>query len=223
MVYQEADDSTPTSIDEAFCDTCILLNFAQQEWERDRTTTLLEQAIRFVISEAVKEEFDSVTERRLDAYENLLAFLVDGEDAVDQFDPDVWGNDERHIYGIIGELETLDPEQTATEFRTYLRKFRARQEYIMTDVVDEVIFTSPPLFFANDLQDVIPNSADCKVIAEAADWTQESGSGVVVTMDGEDILDKTEAINREIAEEYENSRPLIIMSPEAALERVKGS
>lgn len=224
MSQQEAEEpsSSSSSLDEAFCDTCVLLNFAQREWEGDRTTTLLKEThVRFVIGEAVEEEFETVTSRRTDAYKDLLAFLPDGETALEDFDPDVWGNDERHLYELIGRLEDLNQEEAATRFRQYLRKFRARTDYIMKEIVDEIVFTVPPLFFANTLHEVVPNSDDCKVLAEAADWTHTGGSGILVTMDGEDMLEKLPAINEKIDDEYDDDTKLVILTPEGALQRAK--
>lgn len=216
-------DGTPSqsALEQVFCDTCILLNFAQQEWERDRTTALLEETnLYIVIGEAVEEEFETVTDRRLDAYLEFLAFLTETDTAIDSYDPESFGNDEHHLYQIVGQLEDLDPPAAAAKFRKYLRKFRARTDYLMESVVDEVVFTAPPLFFADTLHDVIENGDDCQVVAQAADWAHTNDGGALVTLDGEDILDKQGAINEKIDAEYEDGTTLLIFAPEEVLERL---
>ena len=223
MSQHEAEESSSTSLAEACCDTCILLNFVQQEWERDRTSDLLEGTdVRFVISEAVEEEFENKTDIRADAYNDLLTAVLSDEDELSDFTPDVWGNDEQHLYELIGHLETLDPEVAATKFRQYQRKFRSRTEYVLAELIHEVVFTAPPLFFASTLHDVVSNENDCQVLAQVADWAHNGGSGVFVTMDRKDILEKESSINECIDDEYDDGTMLVILAPEAALKRAQG-
>jgi hypothetical protein len=221
MTQQEAEEPSSSLLTAVFCDTCVLINFAQREWEGDRTTILLEEAdVRTVIGEAVEAEFEDVTSRRTDAYDDLLTALLDADVELSEYNPDVWGNDEQHIYELIGQLERLEPEEAASTFRLYRRKFSSRAENLISDVIDEVVFTAPPLFFADTLNDVIPNDDDCEVLAQAIDWANNSESNVLVTMDGEDILQKEAAINEIVADEYEDPIPLVILIPEDALERL---
>lgn len=220
MLLGAGDATPPSPIEKIFCDTCILLNFAQQEWEHDRTTSLLEETdLRIVIGEAVADEFEKVTERRLDAYRDFLGFLSEEDEAIGSYNPHTAGNDERHLYRIVGQLEDLDPPEAAARFRLYLRKFRARQEFLMESIVDEVVFTAPPLFFADTLADVIANSDDCLVVAQAADWAHTNDGRILVTLDDEDILSKEEAINEKIDAEYDDGPTLLILAPEEVLER----
>jgi predicted nucleic acid-binding protein len=57
----------PTDEESVFCDTGILINYMNLEWERDLTSKLLEDhSGDVVISESVVEEFSSIIDRRAD-------------------------------------------------------------------------------------------------------------------------------------------------------------
>jgi predicted nucleic acid-binding protein len=75
--------------DSVFCDTGILINYMNLEWERDHTSELVEgHSGDLVISESVEEEFANIVERRADIYLDFLEVVLEKEGAVEEFSPE---------------------------------------------------------------------------------------------------------------------------------------
>lgn len=216
MSQGRAEDTT-SAITAVFCDTGIFINYVNQEWERDHTTELLEEhSCDIVVSETVKEEFESVTDRREDVYMDLLGFILEEEGDIEEFSPSttLQGNDHSHIQGIQFDLASEDRREVARRLRRFGKKFSKRAEKVTDSLIDEVFYAAPPFMLSFDLQEVIDNENDSVIVAEAADWTNEGGSGYFVTLDKEDLLELSDAINEVICEEFTPDAVLHIVAPD---------
>lgn len=207
---------------QAFCDTCVLLNYLNQEWERDKTTAFFEaERLEQVISETVESEFENVVDRRLDLYEDFVEFINRGGE-VAEYTPDRgYLNDQRHVREIQEAVLTADDTETtpqaAKRLRRFSRRFEQKADAIVAQEIAEVVFTSPPLSLTFSLRDIIDNENDCDVVADGADWAAQGGSGLFITLDGEDILELADKINDVICEEFDEEGTLHITPPDADL------
>lgn len=217
--------SDPALPGEVFADTCILLNFVQSEWEGDFTSDLINHGcIDIVISKSVYEEFESVCERRADIYPDFLDYLLEEDGDIEDYDPAsrrVYfdSNDVSHIRSIQYELADAD-ERREVQYR--LRRFisaaKARIDHLKEKYEDEVIDPVVPLELRFALDREIDNSADVRVITDAAAWTANGGSSILVTQDSQDIIDNADDINEVIREEQSEDWTLIVTVPQDVLD-----
>jgi hypothetical protein len=205
---------------EVFADTCILLNFVQSEWEGDRTSELINHdAIEAVISQTVYDEFESVCERRQDIYPDFLDFLLEEDGEIEEYDPGsrrVYfdSNDVGHIRTIQYELaDEEDRREVQYRLRRFIKAAESRIEYLKSKFKGQIIDPIAPLELRFALDDEIENSADVRVITDAAAWTANGGSSVLVTQDCEDIVDSVEDINAVIRAEQDDEWTLVITVP----------
>lgn len=205
----EAGDDDPgtgvLSPDNVFVDTSVLLNYAQQIIERDHTSSLIDSDdVEVVVGVTVAEELEDVQERREHIYEDFLAYLIDKEGEIGEYDPAsrrpyFQANDERHVRNIQMELAQLDDRRMVQrDLRRALRSIERRLRYLVNELVPDRLFNQQPgltVLFA--LQDIIPNDKDRSVIGDAALWSaeSESSSGVFATMDRDDLLNHVDEIN----------------------------
>lgn len=218
MTSQGAAGSSSNSDDEVsvFCDTGILINYVNTEWERDHTSDLLENyGGELVISETVEDEFIAVTDRRESLYTDFLEYVLHQEGAVEEYSPRirVESNDYSHIQGIQQQLANEDKREVARRLRRFDRMYSEKIDFILSDFIDEVVFTAPPLPLTFALSDVISNSDDATIVSEAADWANEGGSGHFSSLDKNDILDLAREINEAIANEFSPMARLTILHP----------
>lgn len=214
--------------DEVFADTCILLNFVQSEWEGDVTSELINHNhVTIVVSQSVYEEFEKVCARRQDIYPDFLDFLLEEEGDIEDYDPTsrrVYfdSNDVSHIRSIQYELADVeDKREVQYRLRRFIRAAKSRIQHLKTKYGDEVIDPMVPLELRFALDGEIENSADVRVITDAAAWTANGGSSILVTRDTQDILDRVDKINEIIRNEQNDEWTLIISVPQAVLDRGK--
>ena len=199
-----------------FCDTNILQNYLNLEWERDQTSELLENfAGEIVTSDSVEEEFWNVVDRRSDIYPEFLTYLSDDENPVGEYsiggrNP---GNDYGHIRRIQEELMEMDRSEAAARLRRFSRRYEAKAEYIIDELIAEIIYTAPPFELSMEIDDTIDNSDDSKIVSEAADWTKEGGDGNLAALDRKDILNFEDEINKIIKEKLGPEGCLNISEP----------
>jgi hypothetical protein len=215
-------DGSPEAV---FLDTCVLLNYLNRHWEGDRVSTLLEDdCLRHVISETVAKEFDTVCDRRAEIYPDLLAFLVETEDDIQSYDPDdrdlhVGGNDAGHVRELQYELAQHEGRrQVQVALRRLLRRVELVAEVIIEEFVDAVVEPNPDIDLQFSLGEVIPNSADVKVVCDAAHWQANGeleGEGPLVSLDTADIVDRAASINETLTAEKGPDWELEITTPEA--------
>lgn len=207
----------PQAVDEVFCDTCVLLNYVQSEWEYDRSSVLLEdEDWVIVIGENVEEEFTDVTDRRTRIYPDFLDFLLEQDGEIGEYSPsidDVQANDFDHINEIQMKLASMDREAALRRVRRYTSRVERKVQKILEEYVDEVVPTMTPLGLGFALAKVVPNEADCNVLEDATGWARDGGSGVVATLDSSDLIDLIEEINDVLIRELDDDIQLIIISP----------
>jgi len=218
-----AETQPPESV---FADTCILLNFVQREWEGDRSSTLLESdLIKVIISQSVYEEFENVCERREDIYPDFLDFLLEEEGEIEDYDPASRriyfdSNDIGHIRSIQYELADMDDRREVQyRLRRFIKAAASRIEYLESKFDDEkIVDPFVPLDLRFELDKLIEHSADVRVITDAAAWTANGGSSVLVTLDSEDIRDQPEQINETLRTEQSDEWTLSITVPKRVLD-----
>ena len=206
----------PTDEESVFCDTGILINYMNLEWERDHTNKLLEDhSGDVVISESVEEEFSSIIDRRADIYLDFLEFVLANEDAVEEFSPrgKRTANDHSHIVEIQQQLSTVDHKEVARRLRRFSRRYEKQAEHLLNELIAEVIWTAPPMMLTFALEDVMDNANDATIVSEAADWSNEGGDGNFAALDKQDILNLADEINGVIEKELDPAGRLNIGHP----------
>lgn len=215
------DDALPT---EVFVDTCILLNFVQREWEHDHATALVTStSVTLVVSETVLEELANVAERRRDIYEDFLDYLLETEDGIEEYDPAerrtyFGGNDARHVRNLQEQLTTLeDRREVLRRLRRFVRAAGRRLEHVRSTLEGDAIDPVPPLGLRFAIDELLDHDADTRVVTDAAAWTANGGSGVLVTLDNDDLFHHADRINEVLSSEQGPEWVLRITRPDDVL------
>lgn len=201
---------------EAFCDTNILINFLNQEWEGLQGAQLVEaDAILIVISEQVQTEIEQLVGRRYDLYQDVVQFLLERDDRIEEFSTSEYlqKNDYRHLQQLQMELASEDPAEVLMWLREFSSQYKQRADGLLNEHVHDVVVTAAPFLFEMDLDDVIPNSSDTAIVAGAADWSSQGGSGILITNDAADIVDLRDEINTVIEDHLDADSTLLIWRP----------
>jgi hypothetical protein len=211
------DEPTEAAAAQAFVDTCILLHFVQQEWERSRTVELVGNSdVDLVASEKVSQEFSAAVDRRLDLYRDMIDYLAADDGAIEEFESDdASGNDLSHLRTIQQELTTEDdPQQVLTRLRTYLRAVNRRVDHIDGLLEESVVEPLPPFELKLAIDRVLNHTDDTQVVSDAAAWTAHGGSGLFVTLDKDDLFDNADRIVETILETQGPEWVVDIVSPD---------
>jgi len=179
-----------------FADTCVLLNFVQHEWEHDRSTALVESDdVGVVVSRNVLEELSAVSERRRDIYADLVDFLVENGANVESYEPEerrvyLGPNDATHVRRLQEQLAAIDDRrEVLRRLRRFVRAASRRVAYLETTLADDAVDPVPPLDLRFAVDRLLDHDADTNVVTDAAAWTAEGGSGILVTLDGADLFE----------------------------------
>lgn len=206
---------------EVFADTCVLLNFVQQEWEPVRSVSLIEtDRVDIVVSNTVMEELSAVADRREEIYEDLVDFLRSEDGEIAAYDPAerriyIGANDAGHVRDIQLRLATLEDErEILRRLRMFLRAVQSRLEHLESILEDNTIEPLAPFELELAVDRLIDHSADTKVITDAAAWSADGGSGQLVTLDGEDLLDQQEEIIDVLVEQQGPEWAITICPPD---------
>lgn len=212
----------PTDREAVFLDTCVLLNYLYQEWEGNRAVELLETTeLAHVVSDSVTEELETVLDRRRPVYDDFVTFLVEADGEPAEFEPDdrdVWiaGNDQSHVRNIQYALSCTDtPREAQTRLRRVLRLIELRVSRLREELLDDVVEQNPELGLQFRVADVIPNSADVKIVCDAAYWCANGRrQGPLVSLDDDDIVRHRDDINETLRAERDERWCLDIVVPE---------
>lgn len=217
-----------TVLEEIFADTCVLLNFVQREWERDRSMNLIEsEEIDVIVSQTVIDELRDVSDRRRDIYEDLIDFLLEDEENIEEYDPAdrrvyIGENDASHVRNLKMELSALNNRrEVLRQVRRFVREAGRRVEYLESVLRDTTIDPLPPFDLKLAIDRILDQSADTKIVAEAAAWTAEGGSGVLVTLDSDDIFEHEEKIVELLATEQGTGWILEFMLPDKVISKTR--
>jgi predicted nucleic acid-binding protein len=201
---------------ETFCDTNILTNYFNQEWEASRGVELVEaDQILIVVSEQVQTELNELVDRRRDLYRDLVEYLLEQDGRIEEYSPSDYipKNDYRHLQELQMELANEDRAEVLMRVREFIARYKQRADTLFSAHVHKVVLTASPFLFEMDLDDVIPNSSDAAIVAGAADWTSQGGSGVLITNDTSDIVDFRDEINKVIENHLGPESTLLIWRP----------
>jgi predicted nucleic acid-binding protein len=208
--------------EEVFADTCVLLNFIQQEWETTRSKSLVEsELVEIIVSESVMSELDNVSNRRTDIYKDLIDFLMEEEGDIENYGLDdrhvyIGENDAKHIRDIQMTLASLDDSrEVLRRFRRYLKALDRRLKFLEQQLEDNVVFPSGSLELEFAVHGLIGNDNDATIVTDAAGWTADGGSGILVTLDSGDLLDYKDEISDLLEEEVGSEWILDIRTPES--------
>lgn len=210
-------DDPPAAV---FADTCVLLNFVQREWERDHSIDLIEsETVKIVVSQTVLGELATVSDRRRDIYKDMVDFLLETEEDVEEYDPIerrvyLDANDATHVRRIQEVLAGLDDRSVVLRrLRRFVRAAGRRIEYLESSLTDHAIDPVPPLELRFAIDRILNHSADAKVVTDAATWTTNGGSGVLVTLDNDDLFEHREELAKYLADERGPEWEIQIRSP----------
>lgn len=216
--------SQKESREEIFADTCILLNFVQREWERNHSQELIESdKIEVVVSLNVLKELEEVTKRRRDIYEDFLDLLQETEEGVEEYNPAdrrvyIGGNDRGHIREMQMQLSNLDNRaEVLRRLRRFIRAVARRIEYLQTVLEENTVDPLAPYSLELALSSLLDHGADARIVTDAAGWTTDGGSGVMMTLDSDDLLDHEAEIVDLIHEEQGPDWIIEIRSPEEVI------
>lgn len=191
-------DDIPDSV---FADTGVLLNYIQREWERDRSTALIDsKLVEVVVSERVVSELESVTDRRHDIYDDLLDYLMSTESGIEEYDPSerrvyVGKHDGNHIRNVQMKLASLDESrEVLRRLRRFLRAVDRRLEHLEGMLAGSTVDPLAPLEVELAINTLIEHGPDSSIVTDAAAWTANGGSGIFVTLDRDDLIDRESEI-----------------------------
>jgi len=216
----EGGNSNPSTV---FVDTSVLLNYVQQDVERDRASAIVDgDEIGIVVGATVAEELEAVRDRRADIYEDFVDFLLEENGEVGGYTPAsrrpyFQANDEQHVRNIQMRLSKLDDRAAVQrELRRVTRTAKRRLEYLIEEVLPDVTFDKQPgltVMFA--LGEIVGNDNDRRVVGDAALWSAEGedSSGVFVTMDKADLVDAAEEINAALRDTKDERWELKVVFP----------
>lgn len=209
------------TLEVVFADTCVLVNFVQREWEPDHSAHLIEsETVDVVVSRNVVDELEDVADRRHDIYQDMIDFLLEEEGRIEDYDPGdrriyLGDNDAGHVRNLQMELSSLDDRrEVLRRLRRFVRAAGRRVEYLESSLMDTTVDPLPPFELKLAIDRVLNQSADAKVVADAAAWTADGGSGVLVTLDDDDLFDHENAIVELLVDEQGPEWAIEIISPD---------
>lgn len=206
---------------EVFADTCVLLNFVQREWEHNRSTALVESdTIEIIVSQNVLDELSAVAGRRRDIYVDMIDFLNETEADIEEYDPEerrvyIGDNDATHVRRLQEQLATLgDKREVLRRLRRFTRAANSRVEYLESRFSDAAIDPVPPLDLRFAVDRLLDHNADTKVVTDAAAWAADGGSGILVTLDDDDLFQNQEQLADLLVEKQGPSWAIDIVLPD---------
>lgn len=214
--------------DAVFADTGVLLNYLQREFEHERSTALIDSdVVDVIVSERVVDEFDGVTDRRHDIYEDLLDYLMTTESGIEEYDPSerrvYFGkHDGTHIRNIQMELASLDENrEVLRRLRRFLQAVERRLAQLQEDLAENIIDPLAPLDVELAINTLIGHGADASIVTDAAAWTANGGSGVFVTLDCDEFHDRESEIAAVLEEKQGPSWVISIRFPDEVIEAIE--
>lgn len=211
--------------EDLFLDTSILLNYVQSDLEESTNTEeLLEHDSVFVICSVVRGEFEERCKTRRQIYKDIVRFVQERDihdephpileytmlsSAQLEGDATLTRNDREHLLDL--QKHFIDTEKKLYQFRKYMRAAKRRQREIDQKVTDHEHGYDHAL--AEEINAVIDNWQDALVLTQGVAWKHSGGSGVIVTLDQNDMTDQTEAINNAIESYHSVGSQLKICRP----------
>ncbi len=193
---------------EVFADTCVLLNFVQREWEPDHASALVtSESVTIIVSETVLTELTDVGGRRRDIYVDMVDYLLDTEAEIEEYEPRdrriyIGDNDARHIRNLQQHLTGLDDRrEILRRLRHFVRAAGRRIDHLESELGKHVIDPMPPLELRFAIDRILDHDADTRVVTDAAAWTADGGSGILVTLDDDDLFQHADRINELLSDE----------------------
>jgi len=213
-----------------FADTCVLLNFVQQEWERSYSTALVQsESVDIVVSQNVVEELESVSSRRYEIYDDLIDFLLGQQADIEDYDPSdrrvyIGNNDATHVRNLQMKLSSLeDQREVLRRLRKFVRSAGRRVEHLETALKDHTIDPLAPYGLELALTSLLDHGADARIVTDAAAWTADGGSGVLVTLDDDDLFENEDEIVELLEDKQGPDWVIEILPPDEVLSDPAGT
>jgi hypothetical protein len=119
-------------------------------------------------------------------------------------------------------LATLDDSrEIQRRLRRYIRAADRRLDFLEEKLAGQIVEPNGSLTLEFAIQGIIENADDARVVTDAAGWSANGGSGILVTLDTEDLLTYESELAAVLQEEQDEAWILRICSPEAVLSDAK--
>ncbi|GAB3669574.1 hypothetical protein [Halopiger thermotolerans] len=191
-----------------FVDSSVLLDYTLDR-AKDSSKLLLDSKTRFVTSETVRREVSNLVTRRESVYRDILEFAATGrlsEYSIPQ--GRLSRNDRQKLTSLIEELIGMDDDAVILKrIKERVRRVSRAEELLFESsdsIIDNVVPSELPPQIKGYLRNIIYNDSDVRVLANAAVWSENGGTGTVATTDHNDMISKRESIlevtnkNREV-------------------------
>lgn len=189
------------TVEDVFADTCVLFNYAVERESEAMIVFEERAALDKVVSQRIKREFDSVATRQQDIHRELLEFATRGE--LGEYEPENvvrQKNDVRYIIGLYSELtDAKDEVESVRRLNELINRLEKARDELFGPEGRVTILTVDGLDaqLMGLLRRVVENEADVRVLCDAVAWRRNSGSGVFLTEDTEDILGDEKSRDKE--------------------------
>lgn len=202
---------------EIFCDTSVLLNYVLDQGDDGAHNLLIESEELKVISNKVKEEFETVPQRRDEVYIDFIQIITSNEENLQELLPSDRDYLKSNDYGFFRELRSEIAEENTN--REQLTKLREKQKIVdrrygqTQEIIHRVCGQNDDLGLIFGLGKAVENDDDCQVLSDAVKWCRNGGSGRFATLDIGDLVSNSDEINKCIRNYHDKSLELEISRP----------
>lgn len=184
---------TAGKANEVFTDTSVLFNYTFRDGDGSARQLILQHSCTQCASENVKSEFEGVRDNREQICNEIIPYIANGN--LDEFEPsnadDLSPNDRDFLENFRDTLSELDPATATKRVNRRLRQLKAGWNDLMEEpnpYLSIVSYQRVGAGLVGNLNGIVENDADCRIIADAADWHYNGGCGIFITSDKDDTL-----------------------------------
>lgn len=176
-----------------FTDTSVLFNYTFEDDDGSARELILQHSCSQCASENVQSEFERVRDNREQICNEVIPYIANGN--LDEFEPsnveELSPNDRDFLENFRETISELDPAMAIKRVNRRLRQLKAGWDDLFEEpgpYVTIVSYERVGAGLVGNLSGVVENDADCRIIADAADWCHNGGCGVFITSDKDDTL-----------------------------------
>ena len=207
---------------DAFFDTSVLYKYALDQDSGSAGKALSKDSCESVVSQSVKREFDNVQTRREDAITSIRKALARGN--LDSWSaPDSLGlspHDENWSDELMDDIQEIASDEEIKErLKAERKKFKSGERNLFGDpnsLISETVNYPRSPSLSRLLKSVMGHGNDSQIICDAAAWSENGGTGNVVTSDHDHMLSNRDAIAEEVDRDRK-SGSIKMASPEEFL------
>jgi len=179
--------------DEVFTDTSVLFNYTFKDDDGSARQLILQHSCSQCASENVRTEFERVRDNRKQLCNEIIPYVANGN--LDEFEPSnaeqLSPNDRDFLENFRDTISELDPATAIKRVNRRLRQLKAGWDDLFKEpnpYVSIVSYERVGAGLVGNLSGIVENNADCRIIADAADWCYNGGCGIFITSDKDDTL-----------------------------------